>query len=168
MSGSGEHREEGRDIQALKPDRAEQTREIEANARAQARRMLIRPVIDRLHEQGKLEDIQVTAAREIERVHLMLTSFGRLRRASFLSEPGAAGARVHVPDIFRADYQDRYRPWATEVGLQPFTHRLSVFGMTLMVVVDNRVLEVLRSALYRYGEIAGWIEPVGLPLWATA
>lgn len=151
---------------------------LAANATAATLRNLERPVIDRLLAQGKLTADHHRAATQIERVYLEITRHLMAKGSRYDREIGGGSSTGFIPNIFTCGYQDRFKPWADEEARCTFagTNR---FDLVLKMVVDNygptqleqmcgsdrrTVLNAIRVSLQRFAEIAGWVQPEGLPL----
>jgi hypothetical protein len=145
--------------------------ELRQNATPQTMRNRRISVTDELFNRDKLTLDQLRAAREI---HDILSSISRglsTRTSSF--EPRIRGGYTEgwQPGLSRA-YQERYIPWRDEAGKTRLRSKASVADLVLDVVLSNfgltqagkmwgmdprRVLSIMRTSLYRYGEIAGWV-----------
>jgi hypothetical protein len=142
-------------------------------ATPQTLRKLDRPVIDRLLEQGAIDSDQHRAGVEINRIWIQITSALHIRGADYERVGGGGGTTGFLPNIFTCGYQERYLPWARETGGVVVTGGHTLLDVVIKMVVDNygqrqiatmigsdqrRVLRLLREALFRYGELAGWID----------
>lgn len=142
---------------------------------------LKRDLIAHLRDKGRLTPEQARAAEEVRRIW---QAFSRIlgpsatNPATLATGRQAGGARMPIDwltDVEETIWRDSYRPWASERAAQPCggTIRVTEFQIVLEIVVDNRSLrqtegfyrmrhgaafEIVRSALHRYAEIAGWIE----------
>jgi hypothetical protein len=162
---------ERRDV--LNRQRADQVR---VNATPQTLRKLERPVIDRLLQRGQLGDEQHRAAEEIARVWIAITSY-LFPRVSDPSRSRSRGSASDWPPALVIAYKERYSAWRDEAAAVQIGHRRSLADLVFMLVVDNygprqiermwgmdhrRVLHLVRNSLWRYAELAGWIDPARL------
>ena len=163
---------ERRDV--LNRQRADQVR---VNATPQTLRKLERPVIDRLLHRGQLGDEQHRAAGEIARVWVAITSY-LFPRTSDPSRSRSRGSATDWPPALVIAYKERYSVWRDEAGAVQLGHRRTLADLVFMLAVDNygprqiermwgmdhrRVLHLVRNSLWRYAELAGWIDPARLP-----
>lgn len=147
--------------------------ELEANATPETLRHREASVIDGMFAKGKLTAEQRRAANEIAEVWRYVVGglFARVQRY----EPHIRSAQS--ADDWRASmiraYHERYVPWRDEAGAQNAGAGRTVFDLTIAVAFDNygfrqvanaygmdqrRVLKLVRESLYRYAEIAQWID----------
>jgi hypothetical protein len=151
---------------------AQRDARVRVNATPETLRKLERSTIDLLLSRGAIGDEQYRAGREIARVWLAITAalFPRVSNPS----RGARGAGVTDWSAgLNTAYGDRYIPWRAEAGAQPCGFRRTVADLVFLLVVDNygvrqvarlwgmdqrRVLHLGRCSLWRYAEIAGWID----------
>lgn len=141
---------------------------------------LKRDLVEHLHSKGRLSAEHAQAAEEVRRIW---QAFSRILGPSATNpamlatgrRPGNPGMAIDwLSDVEEIIWRDRYRPWASEMAAQPCggTVRVTRFQVVLEIVVDNRSLrqtegfyrmrhgaafEIVRAALQRYAEIAGWI-----------
>ena len=129
--------------------------------------------IEKLEQRGSLGAEQKRAAQEICRVWLRLTADVLPRIRGLTREGGAGHGQGQWPPGLSRAYQERYCPWRDESGARRIGHRSTEADLVFMIVVDNyslratarhfsmhhsKALRLLRENLYRYAEIAGWID----------
>jgi hypothetical protein len=154
-------------------DHAKREADLKANATAATVRNLRQPVIDRLLFRESITQDQHRAAKEIHTIFLAVTRASLCRVGDMDRAGGGGSPGGFVPQIFTCGYQDRYRPWAAEIGGQTMVGGRTLLDMVLMMVVDNyghkvisqavgcdhrRALNLIRGALHLYCVKAGWIE----------
>jgi hypothetical protein len=152
--------------------------QIEPTAQTVAK--LRRDVVERLRQEGRLSEEQARAALEIRRVW---EAFGRglFPRTRDLDRPRRPHRGIfddpveRLTDSEERAWRLRYRPWAREMSVEIVAGvvRVSRLQLVLDIVVDNfgirqvegwyrlrhgQAYDYVRSALARYGEIAGWVD----------
>lgn len=159
-------------------DRRQREDQMRVNATPQTLRKLERPVIDRLLQRGQIGDEQHRAGVEIAHVWIAITAC-LFPRVSDPGRPrGSGGSRADWSPSLVAAYTERYGVWRDEAGAISVGHRRTLADLVFMLAVDNygprqiermwgvnhaRVLDLVRNSLWRYAELAGWIDRVGLP-----
>jgi hypothetical protein len=166
------------ELAAIRADRRQRERqavenELRANATPEALRHKAASVVDSMFAKGKLTAEQRRAANEIAEVWRAIAGglFARVQEY----EPRIRGGKVS--DDWRAGmiraYHDRYIPWRAEAGAQNAGAGRTVFDLVIAVAFDNygfrqvgnaygmdqrRLLRLVRESLYRYAEIAQWVD----------
>lgn len=150
---------------------------MRVNATPETLRKLDRPVIDRLLARGQVGDEQHRAAEEIARVWVALTA-ALFPRVSKPSGNNARGSTEDWSASLIAAY-DRYKAWREESATVQIGHRRTLADLVFMLAVDNysprqierlwgtdhrRVLHLVRNSLWRYAELAGWIDTTQMPV----
>ena len=153
-----------------------EARQIEQQRQANATPETIRRAkadqIERMLDRGAITVDQRRAANEIMRVWTTMTA-ALLPRAQSMERAGGGAADAPWPPGLGRAYIERYIPWRAEAGGVLVGVRSTVADLVFMIVVDNYSLHAtarhfnmhdgtcrnyLRESLYRYAEIAGWIE----------
>jgi hypothetical protein len=134
---------------------------------------LRRDPISELTEAGRLNDHQIRAASEIEAVFNFVTSRLVVKSASLDERRGGSGGGEGNTYLEQAWVQ-HYKPWSDElsVKLAPAQDDDPWLETTIKIVIDGlrgrqidrdmawrngKALEMLRAALTRYADLAGWI-----------
>lgn len=142
---------------------------------------LKRDLIAHLRDKERLIPEHARAAEDIRRIW---QAFSRIlgpsatNPATLATGRQAGGGQMQIDWLTEREeaiWRERYRPWASEMAAQPCggTIRVTKFQIVFEIVVDNRSLrqtegayrmrhgsafDIIRAALHRYAEIAGWIE----------
>lgn len=161
--------------------RKQRDAQMRVNATPETVRKLNKPVIDRLLARGQIGDEQHRAAEEIARVWIAITSY-LFPRVSDPSQSRSRGTTNEWPPSLVTAYRERYGVWRDEAGAVQIGHRRTLADLVFMLAVDNygprqigsmwgmdqrRVLDLIRNSLWRYAELAGWIDPKRIPLVET-
>ncbi|HUC17781.1 MAG TPA: hypothetical protein VMA37_08840 [Acetobacteraceae bacterium] len=135
-------------------------------------RQLRTSVVGRLLIAGSLHSEQYQAAIEIHRVWTAVTRALFARVQSYERLGRVMTPTDWTPSLTRA-YRDRYAPWRDEASQTLVRHRQTTADVVFLVAVDNcgcrqvadrlhmdqrRVLRIVQNSLWRYAEIAEWIE----------
>ena len=157
----------------LRREREAMQAELAANATEETLRHKEASVVDGMFAKGKLTAEQRRAANEIAEVWRSIVGglFARVQEY----EPRIRGGKVSDDwrvGMIRA-YHERYIPWRDEAGAQSVGAGRTVFDLVIAVAFDNygfrqvanaygmdqrRVLKLVRESLYRFAEIAQWID----------
>lgn len=141
-------------------------------AAATARRVLSRDPLERLHADGALPSASLRAGQEVAAVWHFRTAglMPRVARFGERLDRGAGGDEVS-PRMIAACA--RFNVWAEWAHRQPVNPRITLVDITLDVAVDGLGMQQLADrrgcdrirgkrllclALWKYAELAGWLE----------
>ena len=169
------------DLAHVRADRQRRAREAveaerAANATPETLRRKQESVVDSMWAKGKLTADQRRAANEIAEIYERFATAGAARVQEYEQRIRGGELGTDWKAGLVSAYQSRYQPWRDEAGKTRVGNGKVVFDLVIAVARDNlgfrqaatmfgmdqrTVLNRVRESLFRYAEIAGWLDETG-------